>query len=117
MHQKAARQFRKEFSAAFESIVQLPGGDCKWLANKDIERPMKVTGARNDCYPAYIQQPEFLAAKEVAAMLGVSRRTAQRLMREQAIHSFKVGEKLWRTTRQAVLEYAERESERIEPAA
>ncbi len=38
-----------------------------------------------------------LGPKEVAAMLGVSDRTVQRLMRSGKLESFRVGPKLWRT--------------------
>jgi excisionase family DNA binding protein len=46
-----------------------------------------------------------LCPKEVAGELGVSERTARRLMREQSIESFRVGDKLWRTHKARVLEY------------
>jgi len=51
----------------------------------------------------------YLAPKDVAQALAISVRTAQRLMKQQAIISFRVGEKLWRTTRQALEAYVSRE--------
>lgn len=45
-------------------------------------------------------QPSLLCAKQVGALLGVSERTAARLMREGKIAAFKLGG--WRTTRLAV---------------
>jgi excisionase family DNA binding protein len=46
-----------------------------------------------------------LSPKQVAALLGVSERTAARLMASGAIHAFRVGPKLLRTTRAKLLEY------------
>lgn len=52
--------------------------------------------------------PLYLCPKEVAAILGVSPRSASRLMASGHIESFRVGtgEKGWRTTRRQVDEYA-----------
>ncbi|MGH9345069.1 MAG: helix-turn-helix domain-containing protein [Terriglobia bacterium] len=48
----------------------------------------------------------FLCPKETAELLGVSARTAQQLMKDGAVPAFRVGRKLWRTTRQALDGYA-----------
>lgn len=48
-----------------------------------------------------------LDAKAVAAALGVSERTAQRLMRKGELAALKVG-KLWRTNEESVAAYVQR---------
>lgn len=48
----------------------------------------------------------FLGPKDAAGILGLSTRTAQQLMKDGTIPAFRVGKKLWRTTRQALDEYA-----------
>jgi hypothetical protein len=53
-----------------------------------------------------------LCAKEVGAILGVSERSALRLMSSGQIESFRCGGKLWRTTTAKVKDYQEREFER-----
>ena len=62
----------------------------------------------------------LLCAKEVADALGVSTRTAQRLMRTNDVASFKVG-KLLRSHEDAIAEYVARQFDRyrreLRPAA
>jgi excisionase family DNA binding protein len=50
-------------------------------------------------------------AKKVAELLGVSARTAQRLMRRGELPAFQIG-KLWRTETEHVAAYQAREYER-----
>lgn len=55
-----------------------------------------------------------LAPKEVAALLGISERSALRLMASQEIESFRVG-RLWRTTADRVAAFIRRQIERTRP--
>lgn len=52
---------------------------------------------------------KLLCAKEVALILGVSERSAARLMRKGEIKAFKMSGAIWRTTVRYVREYVERE--------
>jgi excisionase family DNA binding protein len=56
-----------------------------------------------------------LAPKEVAGQLGISERTAARLMAEQRIESFRVG-RLWRTTQERLELYVSKQFERYRRA-
>jgi hypothetical protein len=49
--------------------------------------------------------PRYLCPKEIAGMLGVSVRSAQRLMASGDIESFKCGPRLWRTTQEQLSLY------------
>ncbi len=46
-----------------------------------------------------------LCAKEIAQLLGVSVRTAQRLLITRQIRAFRVGPKLWRTSQDELERY------------
>ena len=52
---------------------------------------------------------QCLSPKEVATLLGVSERTATRLLCSGAVEAFKVRGKLWRTTAAKVAAYQQRE--------
>ena len=56
-----------------------------------------------------MQIEKCLCAKEVAEVLGISERSATRLMSAGEIGSFKVRAKLWRTTPSKLSEYKKRE--------
>lgn len=51
---------------------------------------------------------EYLTPRDVAELLQISTRSAQRLMATGAIASFRVGSKLWRTSGEALAQYAVR---------
>lgn len=55
---------------------------------------------------------KLLCAKEVAVILGVSERSAARLMRRGEIKAFKMSGAIWRTTSKYVGEYVLRELEK-----
>lgn len=55
---------------------------------------------------------KLLCAKEVAGLLGVSERSAARLMRKGEIKAFKMSGAIWRTTLRYVREYVVREMAR-----
>jgi excisionase family DNA binding protein len=55
-----------------------------------------------------------LCAKEVATVLGVSERTALRLMRSGEVEAFRVG-KLWRTTPDKIEAYRSSAFEKCRP--
>lgn len=59
----------------------------------------------------------YLCPKEVAAVLGVSPRQAQRLMSAGEIESFRVGVKLWRASPAALDAYVARQLARCRAAA
>jgi excisionase family DNA binding protein len=59
-----------------------------------------------------MNEVKVLCAKQVAARLGVSERSAAKLLRRGEIQGFKLGGRVWRTTEEAVLEYLRRELER-----
>lgn len=52
---------------------------------------------------------EYLTPRDVAELLQISTRSAQRLMAEGAIESFRVGSKLWRTSGKALEDYIARQ--------
>lgn len=58
----------------------------------------------------------LLTAKDVAARLNVSERTALRLLARGEIHGFKVSGKIWRVAEGHLLEYIARELERTKAA-
>lgn len=64
-----------------------------------------------------VQIEKCLCAKEVATVLGISERSATRLMASGELEAFKVRGKLWRTTPSKLREYKLREFNSYRPDA
>lgn len=72
--------------------------------------------------PLYLQRGMntrggLLCAKQIADLFAITERSAAKLMRTGQIRGFKLGGRIWRTTRREVEIYVARELAKREPAA